>query len=264
MRVVGDRITAVGASDSHDVSRFIVGQSRTYLAAPDADSGKIDIAAACRSLREGRALVSMGLLTQINVAGKFTVGDLATELPDQVPVEVTVSGPSWVQASRVVLYANGALIREDKIEPAAAPGEKARLRLTIPRPRHDVHLVAIATGPPVTAPFWAMTKPYQPQSPHWEGRAIGSTNPVWLDADGDGKFSAAREYASRLIARESTDPARLLPALKIYDEAVAAQAASLCAAAGAKLDDPFFTAALTNAASQVAGGFAKYAAAARR
>ena len=258
----GYRITAAGASDSHDVSRFIVGQARTYIAAPDGDPGKIDIAAACRSLKEGRALVSMGLLTQLTVAGKFTAGGLATDLPDEVLVEITVSGPSWVQTSRAALYANGMLLREDEIEPSAAPGEKARLRFTIPRPRHDVHLVAIATGPPVTAPFWAMTKPYQPQSPHWEGRAIASTNPVWLDADGDAKFTAAREYARRLIARETTDPARLIPALTNYDEATAAQAASLCAATGAKLDNPAFTAALTAAAPQTSAGFAKFAAAA--
>jgi hypothetical protein len=265
----GYRITAVGSSDSHDVSRFIVGQSRTYISVPDDNPSQIDVAAACRSLKEGRALVSMGLLARMTVAGKFGAGDLATGLSDEVPVEVIVSGPAWVQANRVALYANGARIRESEIA-AVAPGssgagsksEKARLRWNIPRPRHDVHLVAIATGPPVTAPYWAMTKPYQPASPRWEGRAIGATNPVWLDADGDGKFSAAREYARQLIVRQGTDLARLLPALAGYDEAVAAQAASLCTAAGAKLNDPAVTAALKLAAPHVAAGFAAFTAAA--
>ncbi len=261
----GYRITGVGASDSHDVSRFIVGQSRTYIVAPDDNPSKIDVAAACRSLKEGRALVSMGLLTQMTVGGKFGVGDLATGLADEVSVEVTVSGPEWVQANRVALYANGTKIRESEIGPGIPKGvksEKARVHWTVPRPRHDVHLVAIATGPAVTAPFWAMTKPYQPASPRWEGRAIGSTNPIWLDADGDGKFTAAREYARRLVVHQGTDPARLLPALDGYDEAVAAQAASLCSAAGAKLHEATFTAALTAAAPQAAAGFANYIAAA--
>lgn len=267
----GYRITGVGASDSHDVSRFIVGQSRTYIAAPDGNPAQIDVPAACRSLKEGRALVSMGLLTQMTVAGKFGVGDLATALPDEVPVEITVSGPAWVKADRVALYANGTKIRESEIAagtPASSTtgskSEKARIRWNIPRPQHDVHLVAIATGPPVTAPFWAMTKPYQPASPHWEGRSIGSTNPIWLDADGDEKFTAAREYARRLVVHQGTDPSRLLPALSGYDEAVSAQAASLCAAAGAKLTDPTFTAALKTAAPHVAAGFAAFIAAAAK
>jgi hypothetical protein len=188
----GYRFTAVGGSDSHDVSRFIVGQARTYLATRDDDAGHIDVAAACDSLLAGRALVSMGLLAQMTVEDHFTVGDLATNLPEQVRVRVKVLGPSWVKASRVELFANGARIREATIDPAHAdaPGEKADIVWTIPRPARDTYLVAIATGPAVAAPFWAMTRPYQPTSPHWEGHAIGATNPIWLDIDADGHFTA--------------------------------------------------------------------------
>ena len=187
----GHRFTAVGASDSHDVSRFIVGQARTYIAAQDENPGRIDVAAACESLLAGRALVSMGLLAQMTVEERFTVGDLATNLPEQVRVRVKVLGPSWVKAERVELFANGARIRKATIDPARAdaPGEKADIAWTLPRPPRDTHLIAIAIGPAVSAAFWAMTRPYQPTSPHWEGRAIGATNPVWLDADGDGRFT---------------------------------------------------------------------------
>ena len=74
-----------------------------------------------------------------------------------------------------------------------AAGAKAEVEWIIPRPVHDTYLVAIATGPAVTAPFWAMTRPYQPTSTKWKGRAIGSTNPVWLDADGDGRFTPGKK-----------------------------------------------------------------------
>ena len=258
----GYRITAVGASDSHDVSRFIVGQARTYIAASDDDPSQINIAAACQSVLEGRALVSMGLLTQMKVDGKFGVGDLATGLSDEVSVEIKVSAPTWVNASHLALYANGIKIREqDLINNAPSvekSGEKARVNWSIAKPAHDVYLVAIATGPAVTAPFWAMTKPYQPTSRHWEGRAIGSTNPIWLDADADGRFTAPRGYASRLIDRYGTDAARLVPALGDYDEATAAQAAGLYAEAGGDLRDPRFAKCLEAAAPQVAAGFARY------
>jgi hypothetical protein len=187
----GHRFVAVGASDSHDVSRFIVGQARTYIVARDTDPGRIDVSAACESLLAGRALVSMGLLVQMTVEDRFTVGDLATNLPEQIRVKVKVLGPSWVKASRVELFANGVSIRDATIDPAgaSAAGEKAEITWLIPRPPRDLYLVAITTGSGVTAPFWAMTRPYQPSSSHWEGRAIGATNPVWLDADGDGRFT---------------------------------------------------------------------------
>jgi hypothetical protein len=187
----GRRITAVGASDSHDVSRFIVGQARTYLAAPDTDPAHINVATACDSLLAGRAYVSMGLLPLLTVEDRFTVGDLATGLPEQVRVRVKVLGPSWVKAAHVELFANGVTLREADIPPdrAGLPGEKADIAWTIPRPARDTWLVAIATGPAVTAPFWAMTHPYQPQSPQWQGRSLGATNPLWLDIDGDQRFT---------------------------------------------------------------------------
>jgi hypothetical protein len=54
---------------------------------------------------------------------------------------------------------------------------------------------------------------------------------VWLDADGDGKFTPAREYARQLIERAAGDRAKLAELLKSYDAAVAAQVAVLQRAA---------------------------------
>src|SRR5215475_4392293 len=131
---------------------------------------------------------------------------------------------------------------------------------TIARPGHDVHLTAMGTGPPVTAPFWAIPRAYQPTSPHWEGRVIGSTNPVWIDADGDGRFTPARDYARRLMTRLGDNPVELTRALNDFDEAVAAQVASLCAAAISSVKWNELTSALRSAAPHVQRGFAAYAA----
>jgi hypothetical protein len=195
----GHRMTAVGASDSHDVSRFIVGQARTYIQVTDANPAGIDIATACEALKAGRANVSMGLLPEIRVEEKYGVGELARDLPEAVQVRVRVLGPSWVRADRVQLFANGEQIKDEAIstEHGNAAGVKAEIAWTIPRPARDTFLVAVATGPAVTAQFWLMTRPYQPTSNQWTGRAIGLTNPVWLDADGDGRFTAMNEGAAK-------------------------------------------------------------------
>jgi hypothetical protein len=198
---------------------------------------------------------------------EYSVGDLATNLGPQIRVTIKVLGPSWVSATNVALYANGIKIRETGISivtgrraASSASGEKAVISWSIERPAHDVYLIAIATGPAVEAPFWRIPRPYQPASPHWEGRVIGSTNPIWLDADGDGQFTSARAYAQRLIAAHGADAGRLLPALGDFDEAIAARAASLCVGAGVGLDRPDFAQALKRAAPQVRRGFAAYAA----
>jgi len=123
-----------------------------------------------------------------------------------------------------------------------------------------VHLVAIASGPPVSGPFWAIPKPYQPSSRVWEPRVLGATNPIWLDGDGDGKFTAARTYAKEILQRTGADPKKLMLELAKYDEAVAAQAASLCQSAGRDVRSAEFERAIKSALQHVQRGFAAYAA----
>ena len=163
------------------------------------------------------------------------------------------------------LFANGVKIREQRIagqhgfeRSVKSPIEKAKITWNIPRPPHDVNLVAIAWGPPVTGPFWAIPKPYQPSSRTWHPRVIGTTNPIWVDADGDGSFTSARGYAKRLVQKHGTDPAKLLSELATYDEAVSAQAASLCQAAGQDLRSADFVHLLTKASPAVQRGFVAF------
>jgi len=235
----GHRIFGVGASDSHTVNTFIVGQGRTYVVCRDEDPGKIDPQEVYKSFREGRLLVSMGLLTQIKVNTLFGVGDVAKAAGPELQVALSVHGPSWIQVDRLELYANGVKIREAQASVSTSGGEKFRQTWRIPKPAHDVHLVAIASGPGVKELHWPIPRPYQPSTTRWEPRVVGSTNPVWVDADGDGAFTPARGYATQLVERHA-DPAALVAALASYDETVAAHAASLLDAAGKTLSDPAF------------------------
>ncbi|WP_397381217.1 CehA/McbA family metallohydrolase [Prosthecobacter sp.] len=223
----GHRIAAIASSDSHDVNRFILGQGRTYVAAKDADPANLDLDEVWRSYKEGRLLVSLGLLTTLKVNDKFTVGDLAAGLAESIKVEAAVFGPAWAQADHIELFANGILIREQKIEDGHRAGEKARIIWQLPKPAHDVHLVVIATGPGVTEPFWEIPRPYQPSSKTFVSRVVGSTNPTWLDADGDGRFEPAVAIARRLIQESGGDRVKLQDALKRCDDAVAVQVESL-------------------------------------
>jgi hypothetical protein len=203
----------------------------------------------------------MGLLVTMSVEEKFGVGDLAVRLPQEVNVKVRVQAPSWINATNVVLFANGVRVWEKSIDSSkpARDGTKADFSWRMPRPSHDVYLVALATGPGITAPFWATPRPYQPISTHWQNRVIASTNPIYLDADADGAFTSARGYAQKTIGQYGVDPPKLLDALNRFDEAVAAQAAQLCAAAGVDLPGPGFQNALALAKPAVRRGFAAFA-----
>jgi hypothetical protein len=250
-------LTPVGASDSHDVSRYIVGQGRTYVRCRDDRPGHIDVAAAVKSLREGRVLVSCGLLAEITVNGKYGPGDLAPA-PGEVRVKVRVLGPDWVTAEKVELYANGHKLREARVTDGKRAGVKWEEEWRLPRFRHDAWLAAVASGPGVRELYWPIAKPYQPTSPVVERRVLGATGAVWLDADGDGKRTSAREYAERLWREADGKWPGLVKALGGYDEAVAAQAPSLLRARGTRPDDAAVLAAAANAGPQVERAFQAY------
>jgi len=253
----GLQIAPVGASDSHDVSRYIVGQARTYVRCPNDRPGAIDVAAVVKSFQEGRVLVSCGLLADITVNGKYGPGDLVPA-KGEVKVAVRVLGPSWVTADKVELYANGHKIREARIEGGQKAGVKWSGAWTLPVFRHDVHLVAIASGPGVTELYWPIARPYQPTSPVVQRRVIGSTGAVWLDADGDGKRTSAREYAQRLLANTEGAWEKLVQALGAYDEAVAAQAAALLQAGGVSVGSREVRDAARKVGAHVERGFQTY------
>jgi len=254
----GLMLAPVGASDSHDVSRFIVGQGRTYVRCKNDRPGRIDVDEAVKSFVEGRVLVSCGLLADITVNGKYGPGDL-TPATGEVKVEVRVLGPGWTTADKVALYANGHKVREERIKDGKRAGVKWEGEWTLPRFKHDVHLVAIASGPGVTELYWPIAKPYQPMSPVVDRRVIGATGAVWLDADGDGKRTSARGYAERLWKESGGEWRKVVKALADYDEAVGTQAAALLRAKGVSLLDAEVREAARKAGAQVERGFEAYA-----
>jgi hypothetical protein len=62
----GLTVTPVGSSDSHDVSRYIVGQGRTYIQCDDSDPSAVDIDKAVTAFLEGKVIVSYGLLAKLS------------------------------------------------------------------------------------------------------------------------------------------------------------------------------------------------------
>jgi hypothetical protein len=256
----GMKLTPVGGSDSHDVSRFIVGQGRTYVRTGDRDAGKINIAAACEAIKSGRVLVSYGLLVDMSVNERFGPGDLVKSDND-MSVTAKVFGPSWTRADRIQLYANGVAIRQAKID--AADGSRAGLKASVtwrlPRFTHDAYLTAIAMGPGVTASYWPAAKPFQRTSSHWVPYVLGCTGAVYLDADGSGKFDSPFDYANRAVAAARENIAETAKALESFDLSTSAQGAGILRNRG-KIATPE---ALDEAAARTSGavraGFEAYA-----
>ena len=214
----GHRLTAVAGSDSHTVAQP-VGHCRTYIRSSTDDPRRIDVGEVVDNILAGRVLVSMGLLADAKVNGRFTAGDLAIGVGEDLEVDVEVRGPRWVRASRVALFLNGRKVREEKIQHGANAVVKYKERWVFGGPSKDAHLVVIASGPPLDNSYWT-----PPQDDRY---VVGATNPVWIDGDGDGKFSAPGDYARELVAEYGTDGVALAKALRVHDEITVILAAGL-------------------------------------
>jgi hypothetical protein len=252
----GVMLTPVGASDSHDVSRYIVGQGRTYVRVDDRDPGALDMARVVESVRRGRVMVSYGLLAEISADDRGP-GDLVRAARD-LNVRIRVKGPEWTRADRVALYANGEKVREEEIRKGANPGVKWDATWRLPIPAHDVHLVAIASGPGVTAPYWPTAKPYQPTSIEFTPYVLGVSGAIFVDADGSGRFESAHEYAQRTMSMANSDVRALATKLGAYDTAVAIQAASLLRSQDPAGFDARIESLIHAAPPHVASGFRRY------
>jgi len=170
----GDRIWAVGSSDSHTVGD-IVGQARTYVPSATDDPAKIDVDAACKQFLEGRVSVSLGIIADIRVDGQYRSGDtIKADRP--LDIDLRVQAPSWVRPRRALIFANGKQVAEIPVPVTEGQPTDVRLKYTLPKQQQDTFLVAVVLGDQVKSPAWRIEKPY----------TLAATNPLFLDIDGDG------------------------------------------------------------------------------
>lgn len=227
----GMSVTPVGCSDSHDVSRFIVGQGRTYIAGNDSDVAHVDVGAAVEAFLQGRVVVSYGLFADLRANDSSGPGELVSLDPSQdnpaqddpsreLAISLDVLGPAWTDVERIELWVNGRRRFTESVAPersadkpaprgsikrrnlADGRGRKAAVHWSLPLSdlAGDVWITAVAIGPGVSAPYWPTAKPYQPDSIEFEPYVFTCTGPLWVDVDGDGRYTPPAGYARQLLA----------------------------------------------------------------
>jgi hypothetical protein len=250
----GYLLTPVGSSDSHDVIRFMAGQSRTYIKADDTDCAAINISEVTTHFLEGKVMVSFGLLTRMLVNSKYEAGDLVPG-NEKISVSIAVSGPKWMNATQISLFANGKKIRQATIKTKGKQVLKWKGTWTLPPSAQDLHLVAIAEGKGEDLPFWKINKPFQKTSPEWNPKLIGSTGAIWIDGDQDGARTTANDYAKSIINTSGSDIDSIIKKLALYDEAVSIQAAALLWKNRFDLEGPVVQEALKKGSGVTKSGF---------
>jgi hypothetical protein len=199
----GEHVMAAGSSDSHTVGDP-VGQGRTYARSASDDPAHLDVPALCEALRTGHSIVSLGLFADARVAGRWGPGDVAEPPGATVPLELRVAAPSWIHPREARVFVDGVLAATAPVPDGEGRPVDARLHLDVPlAARDDAWLACVVLGDGVQGAWWPTMNPY----------TFAATNPVWLDVDGDGHYTAPRaSAAARLAELRAAGPQAARPA----------------------------------------------------
>jgi hypothetical protein len=168
----GHPVTAVGCSDDHGGDE--VGFPRTWFPS----EGPFEVAHAVTALREGRAIVSAGAFARVAVGGQGP-GALVSGT-GSVDLELEITGARAIDVTEVLVFADC-----DEIArlPAGDPHGLVKLSATVPVPvEGDTAIVVAAFG----------AEPLPAGLPQFDPSGVPRllTNPIFVDADGDGQFDA--------------------------------------------------------------------------
>lgn len=207
----GVRVFAVGSSDSHTVDDP-VGQGRTYVRSTTDDPTAIDVDATCEALRNGKTSIALGLFTTIRVNETASSGDLLRRASGEtVEARIRVASAHWFTPRELIVFVNGKAVERRALDATPGRAFDATTTVSMPWPEHDAWLVAVAQGGGSGGAWWPMQQDY----------SLGATNPVFLDADGDGAWSSPRHTAAALASRWNGGAAALIALVRELDDATA-------------------------------------------
>lgn len=175
----GHRHAAVGNSDSHTVHYDFAGFPRNFIALGVDDPKDIRPAAVAQAVRAKRLFTTTGPFVDWSVSDAPMGAQIAAE-GRQVSIKIRVQAASWVDVDRVKLVVNGDVRAQWEVSPARTPLRFERetgLDLN-----HDAWIVVLVEG----------DEPIDPLVEEKKDRCLplAITNPVWVDAQADGKFVA--------------------------------------------------------------------------
>ncbi|TAJ17841.1 MAG: hypothetical protein EPO68_08800, partial [Planctomycetota bacterium] len=216
----GHRHAAVGNSDSHTVHFDFAGWPRNFVRSTTDDPSRIDPREVAASVRSMNCFTTLGPFVQLRL---FDVPDEFSGLPNKwqdVPdrfvrkqsnfsrvlptVNVRVSAATWIDVDRMHVAVDGDLVETVGVARAGLP-----LRL-------DWSRELAAYAPEHGGDFWIafLVEGDDPLDPivvdqEQPARPIAIVNPLFVDADGDGKWTPPWETAKKLVDA-TPEPAELL------------------------------------------------------
>lgn len=186
----GYRTLIVGSSGSGGVVWDEAGLPRTWVALGERPpEDELTGRAARTLLSTGDAFVSTGPFIRLRTNGRDGFGRVVPARGGQVRIELAVLACPTISLSQATIYLNGEPAVQETIDPGETAVERLKKTFDLPLDR-DGWIVVVVRGD-------------HAMSARYVGKGLGAalplavTNPVWLDADGDGRVTPRTGLAPR-------------------------------------------------------------------
>jgi hypothetical protein len=227
----GRRVVGTANSDSHEHAKDEPGYPRTYVAVPSDIPSEVSPDDIVAGFVSGDLLMTNGPFVAVNIGGSG-MGSVV-DASEEVTLEVTVRSATWVVPNRARVYRNAILIADEVLTTAPVTGEQggeyleATLTLPIDTQGEDGFVVVEISG---DADYFPSTFPNEvpPLQFNEVLTAIGGsfglgdsgptlgpaltyqvtpyamTNPIWLDANGDGEITPVLDLPDPMARTQAT------------------------------------------------------------
>lgn len=176
----GYRMAATGNSDSHKLVSEEAGYPRNFILLGKDDPAQVSEDEVVAATKAHKIVVTNGPFPRVLANGRYTVGDQVKSAGKPVAFSVDLQSAPWVDISQVSLIGNGKVLESRMI--AETNQVHKGTELFNVTPQTDTWYVVVVRGNTSLAPVI-------PKLGERDVLPFAFTNPIWVDADGDGKFT---------------------------------------------------------------------------
>lgn len=179
----GKRVVATGSSDSHQVRYQLAGYPRTYakVAAVDATDPRAVVAA----IKAGASFVTSGPFLEAEIDG-VGPGQTALARDGRIVLAIRVRTPTFMSVEQLEVFVGGERVVDRALPAAPARRKKRRGASSLAHPASAVIELKVATDTFVVVRVRG-SKPLDAFFGRTGILPMAFTNPIYVDADGDGQ-----------------------------------------------------------------------------
>jgi hypothetical protein len=187
-------VSCTGNSDSHHLTFNLGGYPRNYVALGDVAVASIDPVAVAAAVKAGHSFFTTGPMIEATIAGK-TFGELVSVAREPVAapgatatveLHVTVRAANWISVNKLTVIGPGNTVLAIRAIPSSTQLVRLDEVIQLPAAR-DGYAILRVDGDRPMAPNVGDLRSFVVYP-------LAVANPIWIDADGDGKVTPISPY----------------------------------------------------------------------